>query len=129
MGDSQRHGLALACENGAVLVVYSLSRLSRSTRDTIQLADRLSRANADLVSLSERIDTTSASGKMVFRIMAVLAEYEKDQIAERTSVVLQHKKANREVYSPIPYGFDRMGKMLVLNHAEQGVLEEISRHP
>jgi len=39
--------------------------------------------------------------------------------------VLQHKKAMGEVYSPTPYGFDRVGKMLVVNHTEQAVLEEI----
>lgn len=41
-------------------------------------------AGADLVSLSERIDTTSAAGKMVFRMLAVLNEFEKDQVSERT---------------------------------------------
>jgi len=47
--------------------VYSLSRLARSTRDTIAIAEKLDRAGADLVSLSEKIDTTSAAGRMVGR--------------------------------------------------------------
>src|SRR3954454_24039305 len=64
------------CRSGGVLVVYSLSRLARSTKDTIAIAERLDRAGADLASLSEKIDTTTAAGKMLFRLMAVLAEFE-----------------------------------------------------
>ncbi len=120
-----QQALGLACDKKAILVVYSLSRLSRSTKDTLALAERLEKAGADLVSLSERIDTTSASGKMVFRMLAVLNEFERDQISERTSTALQHKKARHEAYCRTPYGFDRIGKMLVMNHEEQVVLEEI----
>src|SRR5688572_3482910 len=54
-----RPGLQAALEavarKGGVLIVYSLSRLSRSTRDTLALSDRLAKAGADLVSLSEKI--------------------------------------------------------------------------
>jgi site-specific DNA recombinase len=115
----------LACEKKAILVVYSLSRLSRSTRDTLALAERLEKAGADLVSLSERIDTTSASGKMVFRMLAVLNEFERDQISERTTAALRHKREKRQAYSPTPYGFDRIGDFLVINQDEQKVIEEI----
>jgi site-specific DNA recombinase len=117
--------ISLACEKRAILVVYSLSRLSRSTRDTLALADRLEKAGADLVSLSERIDTTSASGKMVFRMLAVLNEFERDQISERTAAALRHKRNQRQAYSPTPYGFDRVLDLLVINHKEQKIIEEI----
>lgn len=128
---SNREGLQqavnLSCEKKAILVVYSLSRLSRSTKDTLALAEELERSGADLVSLSEKIDTTTAAGKMVFRMLAVLNEFERDQISERTAAALRHKKQNCMVYSPTPYGFDRVGKMLVLNQTEQEVLARI-RH-
>lgn len=117
--------LEAVCEHKAALVVFSLSRLSRSTKDTLYIAERLDKAGADLVSLSERIDTTSASGKMLFRLMAVLNEFERDQISERTSSVLQYKKARGEAYSPTPYGFDRIGKMFVENEREQLILMRI----
>lgn len=94
------------CRKGSALVVYSLSRLARSTRDTLDISDRLSKAGADLVSLSEKIDTTSAAGKMVFRMLAVLAEFERDQISERTSAALQYKKTQGEkTGGGIPYGY------------------------
>jgi len=80
--------LADVCRERGALVVYSLSRLARSTKDAIGIAERLDRAHADLVSLTERIDTTSATGKLVFRILAVLSEFERDLISERTTTVL-----------------------------------------
>ncbi len=87
------------------LVVYSLSRLARSTKDTIQISETLNAKGVDLVSLSEKIDTTTAAGKMVFRMLAVLSEFERDQVSERTKAALQHKKANGERTGSIPYGF------------------------
>lgn len=105
----KRPGLQAAldavCGHGGVLVVYSLSRLARNTRETLELGERLARAGADLVSLSEKIDTTSAAGKMVFRMLAVLNEFERDQVSERTTMAMQHKKANGErVSGRVPYG-------------------------
>ncbi|MEE9311133.1 MAG: recombinase family protein [Planctomycetota bacterium] len=73
--------------------VYSLSRLCRSTKDAINISEQLDKSGADLVSLSERLDTTSASGKMIFRMLAVLSEFERDQISERTKAALAHKKS------------------------------------
>ncbi len=98
-----------ACGKGDALVVYSLSRLARSTRDTINIAERLQKIGADLVSLSEKIDTTTAAGKMVFRMLAVLSEFERDQVAERTKMALAYKKAKRERTGSVPYGFTLAG--------------------
>jgi len=104
----------------AALVVYSLSRLSRSTAHTIQLADRLAKADAHLVSLSEQIDTTSAAGRMVFRLLATLAEFERDLIAERTTNALAHKKAKGERTGTVPFGYDLAadGVALIPNAAQ-----------
>lgn len=111
-----------------VLVVYSLSRLARSTKDTLAIADQLDKAGADLASLSERIDTTSAAGKMVFRMLAVLAEFERDLVSERTTSAMQHKRANGERVGKVPYGFDLAedGVNLVANPAEQRVLSLVA---
>lgn len=95
-----------ATRKGDALVVYSLSRLARSTKDTIQIAEKLDKQGADLVSMSEKIDTTTAAGKMVFRMLAVLSEFERDQISERTRNALAYKKANGEkTGGDTPYGF------------------------
>lgn len=105
-----------------VLIVYSLSRLARSTRDAIEIAERLERADADLVSLSERLDTTSAAGRMIFRMLAVLAEFERDQIAERTKGAMSHLRANgKRISRHVPYGWTLTadGENLAANPAER----------
>lgn len=102
-----RDALKEACLRQGTLVVYSLSRLARSTRDTLAVSESLTKAKAELVSLSERIDTTSASGKMVFRMLAVLAEFERDQVSERTRMAMSHLKSARRRHSRFtPYGWD-----------------------
>jgi site-specific DNA recombinase len=94
------------CRRGDVLLVYSLSRLARSTKDTIEIAETLERKGADLVSLSEKIDTTTAAGKMVFRMLAVLSEFERDQVSERTTAALAHKWSRREkLGGDVPFGY------------------------
>jgi DNA invertase Pin-like site-specific DNA recombinase len=115
--------------NKAALVVYSLSRLCRSTRDAINIAERLDKNGADLVSLSEKIDTTSASGRMIFRMLAVLAEFERDQIAERTRAALAHKRAKGEVTGAVPFGYRVAdnGTTLLPDATEQRTLRIIGR--
>ena len=98
--------MATATKHKAALVVYSLSRLSRSTSHTIELADRLAKSQADLVSITEQLDTTTAAGRMVFRMLATLAEFERDQIAERTKSALAHKRSKGERIGTVPFGSD-----------------------
>ena len=119
---------AVCGSRGNVLVVYSLSRLARSTKDAISIADRIERAGCDLVSLTERIDTTSAAGKMVFRMLAVLAEFERDLVSERTKAALSHKAAKGERVGQIPYGktLAANGVALVENEAEQATLRDFA---
>ena len=119
--------LGAACQNGGALVVYSLSRLARSTRDAIDIADRLHKAGADLVSLAERIDTTTAAGKMVFRMLAVLAEFERDLVSERTTAALAHKRRKGERIGAIPYGWRLAGDetSLVAVESEHAVIREM----
>lgn len=116
------------CQKGTALVVYSLSRLARSTKDTITISERLTKVGADLVSLSEKIDTTTAAGKMVFRMLAVLAEFERDQISERTATALQYKKAKGERVGSIPYGYQLSsdGITLEANQVEQDAIKLIT---
>jgi len=110
-----------ACRTGAAVVVYSLSRLARSTKDAIAISERLSKADADLVSLSESIDTTTAAGKMVFRMLAVMAEFERDAIAERTTAAMSHKRQlGQRISGRLPYGYDLAddGQTLIENAVE-----------
>lgn len=114
-----------AAKKDMALVVYSLSRLARSTKDTLTISERLDKVGADLVSLSERIDTSGAAGKMMFRMLAVLAEFERDVVSERTTMALAHKKAAGEVYGTVPFGYQAIEGRLEKVQAEAELVAEI----
>lgn len=117
-----------AASRGDALVVYSLSRLARSTKDTLAIAATLDKRGADLVSLSERIDTTSAAGKMCFRMLAVLSEFERDQVSERTCFALRYKRVNGEkTGGDVPYGFRLEDGHLVEDEREQKAVALMTR--
>lgn len=121
--------LTAACDARAALVVYSLSRLARSTTDAIGIAERLSKAGANLVSITERIDTTTGMGRFFFTTIAALAQLERDQISERTAMALAHKRAKGERVGSVPYGY-RLGAdagMLVPDDTERETIETIRR--
>lgn len=112
--------------SGDAIAAYSLSRLSRSTRNLMDTADILQKMGCNLVSLTESLDTSSATGKLVFRILSVLAEFERDIISERTTTALRHKKANGEkTGGKIPYGFNVNGGQLIPNPEEQRAITSI----
>ena len=113
-------------KKGMALVSYSLSRLARSTKDAISIGETVAKRKADMVSLSEQIDTTTAAGRMMFQMLAVLAEFERNLTAERTTSALQHKKATGQKYTNItPYGFEAIEGRLVQVLAETEVVTEI----
>lgn len=131
---SARGGLLKAlqevCRRRGALIVYSLSRLARSTKDTLAISEQLARSGAELVSLSERIDTTTASGKMVFRMLAVLTEFERDQVSERTRAAMAHLRSSRRRFSRYPpYGWDldSDGELLVPNRIEQAAIRKMRK--
>ena len=63
---------------GTALVVYSLSRLTRSFEDLINLMAELDRKSAYLVSVKEEIDTTTAAGRLAFHMLGLFDEYKTD---------------------------------------------------
>ena len=100
--------VAEACRRKAVLVVTSLSRLARNTRDAIDLAERLNVAGADLAVIQENVNIRSPMGRFVFTLFSALAQLEREQIAERTSTAMVRHQANgRRMPRPdrCPYGW------------------------
>jgi DNA invertase Pin-like site-specific DNA recombinase len=71
-------------EVGDTLVCVKLDRIGRSVRNLIDVANLLEERQVDLVCLDQPVDTTSATGKMFFTILAAFAAFERDLIIERT---------------------------------------------
>lgn len=94
--DFQRPGLLDALrqmKRGDMLVVWRLDRLGRSLVDLIQTVNRLSKRGCDFRSLTESIDTSSSSGRLVFHMMAAMAEFERAIISERTKAGMEAARA------------------------------------
>lgn len=73
--------------SGDILVVWKLDRLGRSLIDLVTIARQLERKGAGLKVLTGQgamIDTSHPEGRMIFGIIAVMAEFERELIRERT---------------------------------------------
>lgn len=70
--------------DGDEVVVSKLDRISRSTKHLIELVERFDEMGVDFISLNDSIDTTTPIGRFFFRVMASIAELERDMIVERT---------------------------------------------
>jgi len=116
-----RPGLASALVGvgkGGTLVVYSLSRLARNTRDLLDLSADLEGRGVNLASVTDSVDTGSATGRLFFTLMAALATFEREQIGERTSAALRHKRSRGERFTRFaPVGHRWEGGRMVVDEA------------
>jgi DNA invertase Pin-like site-specific DNA recombinase len=78
---------------GDVLVVTKLDRLARSVQHLIEITQLLERKKVDLVVLDQQIDTSTLTGKLLFHILAAIAEFEHGIRAERIAEGLEAAKA------------------------------------
>lgn len=69
---------------GDTVVVYKLDRISRSTKHLIELTELFENMKVNFISIQDKIDTSTAMGRFFFRMMASIAELERDIIIERT---------------------------------------------
>lgn len=78
-----REALA-ACRSGDTLVVTKLDRLARSVRDARDIADELSAKGIRLNLGGSVHDPTDPIGRLLFNVLAMVAEFEADLISART---------------------------------------------
>lgn len=78
---------------GDTIVVESLSRLARSTKDLLYITELLDNKGVTLESLKEQIDTSTPVGKLFITVIGAVNQFERDVTAERTREALQAKKA------------------------------------
>lgn len=70
---------------GDTVIVESISRFARNTRDLLELVERLISKGVEFVSKKEAIDTTTPSGKFMLTIFGAVAELEREYILQRQS--------------------------------------------
>lgn len=75
------------------VIVESISRLARNTRDLLSLVDRFKECGVEFVSLKENIDTTTPTGQFVLVIFAAIADLERTTILQRQAEGIAIAKA------------------------------------
>lgn len=80
-------------ENGKVnnVLVYKIDRLTRSTKNLIELVEFFNDLGCDFNSIMESIDTSSATGRMFIKIVGIFAEFERENLAERVTFGYEQK--------------------------------------
>lgn len=110
---------------GDTVVVESLSRLGRSTKDLIELTEIFQSKGVNLVSLKEAIDTNSSTGKLLFTLMSAIAQFERDVIADRTREGLKSARARGRTGGRPRADPEQVKKAVKLYKTEQYSVKEI----
>lgn len=69
--------------DGDVFVVTKLDRLARSVLELMQITLALQDKKCDLQVLDQELDTSTPTGRLIFHVLAVIGEFERELITER----------------------------------------------
>ena len=110
-------------EKGDTLLIYNLARLSRSSRQLVNLMSELNEKGIHLKSIQESIDTRTASGRLFFTVLAGIAEFEAESISLRTKEALAN--SDKRLGRP-PIHSNKRKKIIILYKENQLSLKEIA---
>ena len=89
-----------------VVLVYRLDRLTRSVLDLYQLLQEFERCGVRFKSCTEVYDTTTAMGRLFITLVAALAQWERENLAERVKLGMEQMvKERKRPGGPPPYGY------------------------
>lgn len=115
-------------EKGRVshVIIYKLDRIIRNVENLGFLLRTFEKQGVTLSAVVESLDTSTASGRMVVNLLGMIAQWERETIAERTKAALDVKRRRGDkLGGKAPYGYRvRQGKLLPAPK-EQGVLQGI----
>lgn len=112
-----------------MVLVYKLDRLSRSQKDTLFLIeDVFDKHNVFFTSITENFDTSTPTGKAFLGILAVFAQFEREQIRERTMIGKDSRAKEGKWHGSkwIPIGYDYTEGLLIPNEYEAMQIKEIA---
>lgn len=79
--------------DGDILVIESLSRLGRSSKDLLTIIDHFDKQGVKVVSIKEQIDTRTPTGVLLTTVLMALCQFERDIIIQRTKEGLTAARA------------------------------------
>ncbi|SFQ48756.1 Site-specific DNA recombinase [Nitratireductor indicus] len=133
--DFERPGLAATLDElcpDDTLVVWRLDRLGRSLIDLIRLVTDLGARQVEFRSLSEAIDTSSSGGRLLFHLLAAMAEFERSLISERTKAGMAAARARGCRIGRRPAMTQRQEARLAIEHGTtsiEAVATQYGIHP
>ena len=78
---------------GDMVIVESISRFARNTKDLLELTEQLEKKNVQFISKKENIDTSTPTGKFMLSVFGALAQLERENILERQAEGIAIAKA------------------------------------
>ncbi len=107
------------------IIVFKQDRISRNSLDSQYIFSRLKKANKNLISIADNIDTNDPNSKLIYQILGIIAEVEKDLIAFRTSLGMEKTFKNGDFNGGRVFGYNLINKKLVVNEEEAKVVKYI----
>ena len=111
--------------SGDTVVIESLSRLGRSTKDLIELMELFNKKQVNLVSLKENINTTTATGKLLFTLISAISQFERDCIVDRTREGLASARARGRIGGRPPIDKNLIDKAVRLYQSKEYTVAEV----